>query len=376
MKIFIVGLLFLASLVMSVPVSLAQQAPSYQKLVEEVEVLKKQVSGLQSQLQTVENVEKMKLSAELADAKAKLINAEFGKLERELRDFNHEWLMAWNYFFLAALAVFFALLALVGRSLRLQFESKTDQKIADEVEKSLNGFKEAVSEVNILADKIRVLDKEHAADVIERSMHYPLSVADFYPEEIRALSEESVLDVLRDGTRNLHIRIRSLEILTHRKSRRLISPAFELLNSTVDSHRDKEMSVYTAGDLRNVIDLLGATPTQDTYEGLTKFLNRLVLREDTERTDFLLAATASSLARVGHELNKKNWISLLKSYFSRLDNEPETMKGILHHLPNEMPCIDNFKDHLLELLEQHDAEFVKDLRERRANANKETEENS
>lgn len=279
-------------------------------------------------------------------------------------------------FFLAALAVFFALLALVGRSLRLQFESKTDQKIADEVEKSLNGFKEAVSEVNILADKIRVLDKEHAADVIERSMHYPLSVADFYPEEIRALSEESILDVLRDGTRNLHIRIRSLEILTHRESPRLISPAFELLNSTVDSHRDKEMSVYTAGDLRNVIDILGATPTQETYEGLTKFLNRLVLREDTERTDFLLAATASSLARVGHELNKKNWISLLKSYFSRLDNEPETMKGILHHLPNEMPCIDNFKDHLLELLEQHDAEFVKDLRERRANANKETEKNS
>lgn len=99
MKIFIVGLLFLASLVMSVPVSLAQQTPSYQKLVEEMEVLKKQVSGLQSQLQTVENVEKMKLSAELADAQAKLINAEFGRLERELRDFNHEWLMAWNYFF-------------------------------------------------------------------------------------------------------------------------------------------------------------------------------------------------------------------------------------------------------------------------------------
>ena len=99
MKAFIASLLFLALLGIRVPASFAQQDQSYQKLAQEMEALKEQVSTLQSQLQTVENTEKMKLSAELADAKAKLVNAEFGKFERELRDSNDGWLFAWTGFF-------------------------------------------------------------------------------------------------------------------------------------------------------------------------------------------------------------------------------------------------------------------------------------
>lgn len=394
MKIFIAGLLFLVSLVMSVPVSFAQQDPSYQKLAQEMEILKEEVLTLQNQLQTVENVEKMKLSAELADAKAKLINAEFGRLERELRDFNHGWLMAWNLFFLTALAVFFGLLALVGRNLWSQFKSNADQLIADEVGKRVNSFEESVSDVgvlkdrveksigdvNILADKIRVLDKEHAADVIERSMHYPLSVADSYPEEIRTLSEEALLDVFCDETRDMETKIKTLEILTDRGSIQLVSPTLELLNSTLDSYEDEELGFYIANRLGVLIEWLGYTSTEDTYEGLTKILDRLVLRrkdkEDREDRDFLLTAIAFSFARVGHKLNKGDWISLLKARFSDLDVEPETIKGILSYLPNEMPSVDDFKDYLLELLEPHDAEFVNEERERRANANTETEGNS
>ena len=379
MKVFIASLLFLAFLVMSVSVSFAQQDPSYQKLVQDVEALKEQVSTLQNQLQTVENIEKMELAAKLADAEAKLtdanakfINAEFGRFERELRDSNDNWLRTWSHWFLAIIG---SLVLILGGAFWHWLKSKSDQKIADEVEKSLNGFKEAVSEVNILEEKIRVLDKEHAVGVVERFKSYPLHTA--YPEEIKALSEETLLDVLCDRTRDIGIKVRILDILTHRESTRLVSPTLDLLNSILDSHQDKELGWYTEAQLRNLVNLLGYTPTQETYEGLIKFLDRLVLRENTEFRDILLlTTTTSSFAKIGHELNKEDWISLLKSDFSRLGNEVETMKRILHHLPNERHSVDNFKDYLLELLEQHDAEFVNDWRERKANANTETEETS
>ena len=214
-----------------------------------------------------------------------------------------------------------------------------------------------------MAEKIRVLDKEHAAGVVERFKHRPLSVPDSNPEEIKALSEGALLDVLRDETRDIESKIKILEILTGRKSTQLVSPTFEFLNSILDSYEDEELGFYIANRLGVLIHWLGCTSTEETYEGLIKFLDRLVSREDRERMDFLLAAIAFSFARVGHELNKGDWISPLKTSFSRWDSEPEITKGILDYLPDEMPSVDDFKDYLLELLEQHDAEFVNDERE-------------
>ena len=71
--------------------------------------------------------------AKLAEANAKLRNAEFSKFERELRDANDGWLMKWNGFFLGVLSV-------IGVALWFSVKSL----IADRIEKSLNGFKEAV----------------------------------------------------------------------------------------------------------------------------------------------------------------------------------------------------------------------------------------
>ena len=39
--------------------------------------------------------------------------------------------------------------------------------IADRVEERLNGFKEAVEKVNILENQFKILQKEHAASVLE-----------------------------------------------------------------------------------------------------------------------------------------------------------------------------------------------------------------
>ena len=89
----------------------------------------------------------------------------------------------------------------------------------------------------------------------------------------------------------------------------------------------------------------------------------------------LLAATSSSFAWVSHELKKEDWISLLKTSFSHLGNEPETIKDILSYIDEEH-SVDDLDNYFLELLEKHDPQFVNDWRERRAAANTETEETS
>ena len=65
----------------------------------------------------------------------------------------------------------------------------------------------------------------------------------------------------------------------------------------------------------------------------------------------------------------------MKPSFYHLGDEPETIKGILNRLSDEMPDVDDFENYLLELLENHDPEFVNDYREQKANANTETKAN-
>ena len=220
-----------------------------------------------------------------------------------------------------------------------------------------NELKEAMDQVNILENKVKVLDKEHAAEMLGRFISYPLSSEDA-PVQIKELKEEALLDVFRDETRHPDIKVKAVQVLTGRQSPRLVSPVLELLNSTLDSHQDKELSLPIAGHLSDLVNLLGYICTQETYEGLKEYLNRLLLRENAELKDLLLTETVSSIARVSHELNKGDWVSLLKTSISRLGNEPETIKGILNRLPDElpdeMPGIDDFKGYLLELLENHE----------------------
>ena len=112
MKINIVYLLLIALLGITVSASVAQQNQNVPKTVTEVEAVKKRVSELEGKLQTVENVEKMELAAKLAEAKAKhaeanakLINTEFGKLKLELKDSNQQWLRNWIFIILGFLSV-------------------------------------------------------------------------------------------------------------------------------------------------------------------------------------------------------------------------------------------------------------------------------
>ena len=164
MKVFIVCLLLGALLGMISPLLSAQQNQNTQKPNPEIEALKKRVSELEKQLQTVENIEKMDLARNYADAKAKLINVDVDKLKWELRDSNGKWLRNWGIFSLAFLSV-------VGIGVWSWLKDRTNQLIETEVEKNLNGFKEAVDAQDLIKNQLRVLEKEHAASMFRAYSH-------------------------------------------------------------------------------------------------------------------------------------------------------------------------------------------------------------
>ena len=405
MKIFIVCLPLAISLTIVFSLSFAQQNQNSQKSIQEIETFK-------IQLQTVEN-EKIELTtklrdaeAKLAEANAKLINAEFGKLERELRDSNDAWLRTWSTWFIAIIAIVVTILCAIGAGAWSRFKSKADQLIADEVEKNLDGFKEAMAQVdtlqnqlakasyqvNTLQNQIRILEEEHAASVLENFVHSYIGDVDSHPEQIRSLREEILLQLFIDETRWLAIRDKAVEVLAARKSTRLVSPVLKCLNSVVNSDLDSDIDWETIIDIRRYLSrfvkFVGMTYTDEAHQGLTEFLNRL-LTENPKNKDLLLIDTVLSLARVSAELNMRDSVSILKStmshfespaqsdlkalavYFDRL-NEPAGIKRILsEHLTSGMPDAENT---CLELLQNYDPDFVRDWKVQKETTNIQNEE--
>ena len=389
MKAFIIFLLLGLLLGIMFPLSFAQQNQTILTSDIEVEVLKKQISVLQNQLQTVGN-EKLELiaklldaQAELAKANAELANAEFGKFERDLRDSNDQWLRNWSLLLLAILSA-------IGAALWFWFKSITNQLIADEVEKNLSGFKEAVGQVNILQDQIRILEKEHTASVLESSVHLPDTEGRLYSETVKALPDGGLLDLIGDKTRGLDFRYKAAEVLFVRKNPKLVSLVLELLNSVVDSEVNWDDSDDLEWRSRRLINFLGQLHTQETYEGLTTFINRLLI-EDSKYKDLFLTWTVFSLAYVSSALNKRESASILRRTIPYLDvrsdedqalknlvrlfeifNEPTGIKEILtHHAADRMPEVET---RCLELLQKHDPEFVEKWQAQKETTNTQNEE--
>ena len=67
--------------------------------------LKNEYQSFEIQPQVRQDDEKMKLATQLADANTKLINAEFGKFERELQKSNNRWIWGWSAFSVGIIAV-------------------------------------------------------------------------------------------------------------------------------------------------------------------------------------------------------------------------------------------------------------------------------
>lgn len=402
MKAFIAFLLLVVLFGIIFPLSFAQQNQSVQKPNPEIETLEKRISELESKLQTVENIEKMELTvklaeaqAKLADANTKLANADFGKFERELRNANDRWLRDWGLFFLAILAVvgvafWYALKSLIANGI----EKRVDgfKEALAQVDTLKNELKEALGQVDILQDQIRILEKEHAASVLESSVHLPDSRGDLYSETVKALPDGGLLDLIADKTRGLDFRYKAAEVLFVRKNPKLVSPVLELLNSLVNSTINWDDSYDAGRRLRGLVNFLGQVHTQEAYEGLTKFLNRL-LTESPKYKDLFLTWTVFSLARISVGLHKEDSVSMLRRTVTNLEvlhyqyddlkvlveyfgafNEPESIKEILtNNLTDNMPDVE---DKCLELLQKHDPEFVKEWKAQKETSNTQNEESS
>ena len=375
-----IALLFGVLLGMMPPLLPAQQNQTPQKSDSEIEVLEKRVSELEKQLQTVENVEKLDLQAKLAEANAKLADAEFGKFERELRDSNDKWLRNWGIFFIAIVSTVGVAFWFVVKSL-----------IADRIEKNLNGFKEAVDEQNVIKNQLGMLEKQSVAAVLEGVIDYDLLDKNHHPGQIKALREEALLQVFDDNETYYPILIyKAAEILAARKSPRLISPLLHHLNLAADSDIDTRY-FYNVPPLARLpkwydaVKFLEYMHTQEAYEGLNRFLNHL-LTENPKSKNWFLRETVSSLVQVGIKLNMGDSVPILKralldlenpghevlsklvEYFDRF-NEPAGIKEILiNYLDNETANMTlpetQLADQCLQLVQKYDPEFVENWQAR------------
>ena len=389
MKINIVYLLLIALLGITVSASIAQQNQNVPKTDTEVEAVKKRVSELEGKLQTVENVEKMELAAKLAEANAKLINTDIDKVKGELRESNNDWLRAWNNWFLGIVSV---IAVIIGGALWLVLKTLIEKGI----EKKLNGFQEAVKQVDILKDQLRVLRKEQAASMMEATFQPELGSELGYPKENKArreealkeISEEALLDVFSDEKYLLAVRHKAAEVLAQ-KSPPLVAPLLQLLNIAIDPDSNTTAEIGRR-PLRNSVSLLGKIETRETYEALTKFLSRL-LTENPKHKDLFLTDTAFYLFWIGLKLNIDDSVSVLRLAIPHLQvgqsdlktlqnfakyfdifNNPEGIKEIFNvHAKGKIP---ELEEKCLELLEKYDPDFVKEQREEKATANPKSEE--
>ena len=391
MKTLIVCVLWMVLIGIIPPLLPAQQSQNTQKPNPEIEALKQRVSELEKQLQIVENVEKLELARNYTDAQAKLLNAQFEKFERDLKDSNDEWLGKWSDGFVGIIVgiivVAVTILSSVGGVFWFWLRSTSDRLIADRVEMSLNGFKAAVGKVEKLENQIKVLEKERAASMLEGTFQPELGSRLGYPKENEArreksleeISEESLLDVFEDEKYHLAIRQKAAEVLV-RKSPPMVSPAFKFLNSAIDS--DSNITPEIEHQLRRYIYLLGMTHTRETYQELEGLLNRL-LTENPKHRGLFLTWTVFSLGRVSGELNMRETVPTLQAaiphlvrpdiegvaignlavHFHRF-NEPEGIKKILDHHGASLPS--EIVDKCLDLLQKHDPAFVEVWRAQKA----------
>ena len=386
MRKFIVCLLLGVLLGMIHPPLPAQQNQNPQQSETEIEILKKRVAKLEKQFQTVENVEKMELQAKLAEANAKLANAEFGKFKRELKDSNDEWLKGWSSWFLVVIGIFVAVFIGVGAVFWFWLRSRADQLIATEVEKSIDRFKEIVGQVEMMKNELRELKKEHAASMLKSTTHSYFKDENSYPEHIKVLPEELLLQVFDDERYDIEVRYRAAEALSHRKSPRLVSPLLEFLNSAIHSERNwtEERRGQRAFNPCIFVGFLEKIRTPEAYQGLAKLLNRLIT-ENPRHKDLFLEETVFSLMWIGAHLNMGDSVSVLAkavydlsnledkpesldflaTHFDRF-NEPEGIKEILSwHVEYETSGVEDLEDRCLELLENYDPVFVEEWRARK-----------
>lgn len=229
-----------------------------------------------------------------------------------------------------------------------------------------------------MKNELRELEKRHVVSVLDRmfpnSKDHPLS------EEINALREATLLQVLSDEGYRMAHRCKAAEVLAYRrKSPQLVSPTLEILNSFLDS----DMDSYPKSFGPRLIEFFRQVPTPEVHQGLTKFLNRLLAGKPEDK-DLFLMETVLSLAWISIRLDTRDSVSILRKAMSHFEtpgykdlselveyfnqfNEPAGIKEILtQHVTAGMPDVEN---RCLELLQKYQPEFVEKWRAERPTDN-------
>ena len=194
------------------------------------------------------------------------------------------------------------------------------------------------------------------------------------------------MDIFDDEGEKEAIRYKAAEVLVARKSPRLVPPMLKFLNLVVDS--ESNIDFEKQQDLRDFTNFFAYVPTQETHDGLDKFLNRL-LTENLKHSNLFLTVTVFSLAWVSLKLNIGDSVSTLRLAIPGLEirqtqstalknlaryfdifNEPEGIKEMLTCHGTNLPT--EVIDKCLELLQKHDPAFVETWRTQNAQDNTES----
>ena len=357
---------------------LMRQNQNLHKLELEHESLQNRLAAVELLPQTGQDDEKMKLATQLAEANTKLINADFDKMKLDLKESNQEWLWNWTAFLGVMFAVFGIALWFFVKSL-----------IADRVEGHLKGFQKSVDKVSILDGQLEALKKELAVSVLDNfTPHYPVEL-EWHNEAIKALSDEMLLEVFSDKTRDLGIRWKAADVLLTRNLTQLILPVLTFLNNIVDSDLDKRTFGERFRLPSKFWSKLNGINNKETYQELKNFLNLLII-DNPKNKDIFLTWTVILLVQVSSELDRSDSVSMITETIPDLDNssfeendlknlieyfnkfqEHEGIKEIYNaHVKGKFP---ELEEKCLDLLEEKFPDFVKEQREEKASTNSESE---
>ena len=350
MKLIILVLLLITSLGVTVFVSNAQQNQNVTITKSEVEALQNRISELEKKLQTVENVEKMELAAKLAEAQAKLRNADIDKLKGELRESNNDWLREWNNWFIGIVTF---IVLIIGAALVLVLRTLIEKAI----EKKLDGFQRSVEQVKKQQERIRIIERDYAAQMLAEPEKISESGEYIYSETVRSLSEQTIIDVIYHKAISIYTRIRAAEILKKRNPERSLPVLLDMVNSflDIDVFKDEYFDLDYFDDL---LPLFKDIRNETTYRGLSKLLARVQkLNDDTDLKKVYLNWIVFSLAYIGDALNIDKAIPKMKEALPILlisDHEDSnSLEEDSNNLENLVNYFHRFDEHegIKEILE-------------------------
>ena len=145
-----------------------------------------------------------------------------------MRESNNDWLRAWSIWFLTIIGIFAAILLGVSYVFWYWLRTRADQLIENEVEKRIDGFKDAVNQVEYLTDELEKLQKQHAVFMIETFLRFSVDRS-YNREKLLTLPDQTLIDVFCDENNILSVKHIAAAILVDRENDQFVSTCLQLI---------------------------------------------------------------------------------------------------------------------------------------------------